>query len=197
MQIYNNYLPNATLIGIENSLKCKYGMATSSYPTLPLGLAASAGNLEVSLEWADVSGTTSYNVWRSTNNTASYQLIAPGLPTAVPLRDPLKSRPPKSLGFGKVFERGEMLSSHLDEFSRRIGRQIVGKALAEFAEHGMDEIAALCSARRGVDLVEGRQTQDVLGVNRIGIAQPVFDLGHRQALGPHRKRRFRCRARRR
>ena len=82
VQIYNNYLPNATLIGIENSLKCKYGMATSSYPTLPLGLAASAGNLEVSLEWADVAGATSYDLWRSTNNGASYQLIAPGLPTA-------------------------------------------------------------------------------------------------------------------
>jgi hypothetical protein len=82
VQIYNNYLPNATLIGLENSLKCKYGMTTSAYPALPLGLTASAGNLEVSLEWSDVPGASSYNLWRSTNNGASYQLLAPGLLTA-------------------------------------------------------------------------------------------------------------------
>lgn len=82
VQIYNTLLPNASLIGIENSLKCKYGMTASSYPALPLGLTASAGNLEVSLDWSDVPGATSYNLWRSTNNGASYQLIASGVPTA-------------------------------------------------------------------------------------------------------------------
>jgi predicted alpha-1,6-mannanase (GH76 family) len=79
VQIYNTLVLGTTLTGIENSLKCKYGITTTSYPALPAGLTASAGNLEVSLSWWDVVGATSYNLWRSTNNGASYQLIAPGL----------------------------------------------------------------------------------------------------------------------
>jgi hypothetical protein len=49
--------------------------------TSPSGLAGSAGNLEISLSWSVVPGAASYNLWRSTNSGANYELIAAGLST--------------------------------------------------------------------------------------------------------------------
>ena len=83
-----------------------------------------------------------------------------------------------------------MLSAHLDERARRIGRQIAGKALAEFAQHIVDDSAAFGGTRRGVNLVERRQAQHVLGVDRVRVAQPVLDFGNREALGPRCARRL-------
>ena len=76
-----------------------------------------------------------------------------------------------------------MLSAHLDQRARRIGRQIAGKALAEFTQHIVDDGAAFGGAGRGVDLIERRQAQHVLGVDRVRVAQPVFDFGNREAPG--------------
>ena len=44
-----------------------------------MGLAGVAGNRQITLNWAPVIGAASYNIWRSTNNGASYQEIATGL----------------------------------------------------------------------------------------------------------------------
>jgi predicted alpha-1,6-mannanase (GH76 family) len=82
VQIYNTVLPSATLLGIENSLKCEYGLTASALLTPPSGLSGSAGNLEISLSWSVVPGAAGYNLWRSTNNGSSYQLLAPNLQTA-------------------------------------------------------------------------------------------------------------------
>ena len=70
------------------------------------------------------------------------------------------------------------------------------KRCGEFADGGVDDVAALGRARRRVDLIERRQAQDALGVDRIRIAQPVLDVGHRQARRPRGARRRRRRARR-
>ncbi len=47
--------------------------------TVPAGLVGTATYPQISLTWQGVVGATSYNLWRSTNNGASYQSIATGL----------------------------------------------------------------------------------------------------------------------
>ena len=88
-----------------------------------------------------------------------------------------------------------MRPSQFDELARRIVRQFFGEALREFADGGVNERAALGGAGFGADRIERGEPQDVLGVDRIGIAQPVLDLGHRKAFRPCRARRFRRRLR--
>ena len=71
------------------------------------------------------------------------------------------------------------------------------KRLREIADRGVDDGAALGRAGREIDRIERRQPQDVFGVDRIRIAQPVFDVGDRKALRPRRARRLRRGLRRR
>jgi predicted alpha-1,6-mannanase (GH76 family) len=82
VQIYNTVLPAAARAGQENALKCKYGITGAATPVAPSGLTAAAGNREISLTWAVAPGATSYNLWRSTDDGASYQLAATNLPTS-------------------------------------------------------------------------------------------------------------------
>ncbi len=98
---------------------------------------------------------------------------------------------------GKSFQRGEMRLAERDELAHRIGRELLGVALGEIADGGVDDGAALGGAGRGIDRIERPQAQNVLGVDRIGIAQPMFDLGDRKAFRPRRARRRRRRLRRR
>lgn len=81
VQVYSTALSGTTLVNVENSLECEYGLTPSAGLTAPSGLAGSAGNLEISLSWSVVPGAASYNLWRSTNNGANYELIATGLST--------------------------------------------------------------------------------------------------------------------
>ena len=75
----------------------------------------------------------------------------------------------------------------------RIGRQSVRERLGELAQRAVDDDAAVGGARRQVDGVELAQLENVLGVDGVGIAQPVLDLGHRQRGRPRRARRLRRR----
>ena len=71
-----------------------------------------------------------------------------------------------------------------DQFARRVGGQASSaKSLRKVADGGVNDGAALGGARLGVDRIERAQAQNVLRVDRIGIAQPILDLGHRKALG--------------
>lgn len=81
VQIYNTALPAASLTDVENALKCKYGLSGTTTLVAPTGLAGSAGNREIALDWSVIPGATSYNLWRSTNAGASFQLIGSDLPT--------------------------------------------------------------------------------------------------------------------
>jgi hypothetical protein len=49
-------------------------------PAVPSGLTAVAGNRQVTLMWSPAAGAAGYNLWRSTNNGASYGLLAASLP---------------------------------------------------------------------------------------------------------------------
>jgi predicted alpha-1,6-mannanase (GH76 family) len=82
VQIYNAPLSDSDRLGQERALKCKYGLTGGATPTTPTGLTGSAGNRRILLNWVLTPGATDYNLWRSTNNGASYQLTATGLTTS-------------------------------------------------------------------------------------------------------------------
>ena len=79
VQIYNAPLSDSDRLGQEKALKCKYGLTGGATPASPTGLAGVAGNRRISLNWTLSAGATGYNLWRSTNNGASYQLAVTGL----------------------------------------------------------------------------------------------------------------------
>lgn len=76
VQIFSTPLSDTDRLGIERALKCKYGIAGGATASAPTGLTGLAGNRRISLNWMLVAGATDYNLWRSTNGGASYQLIA-------------------------------------------------------------------------------------------------------------------------
>ncbi len=75
VQIYNAVLSDIDRQGLEYALKCKYGLSGGSAPSAPIGLTLAAGNRQVTLNWTMVSGATAYNLWRSTDSGASFQLV--------------------------------------------------------------------------------------------------------------------------
>jgi hypothetical protein len=79
VQIYDAVLPDPDRLGLENSLKCKYGIAGGMVPLAPTGLAGAAGNRKISLTWTLTPGATDYTLWRSTDNGVSFQTVANGL----------------------------------------------------------------------------------------------------------------------
>lgn len=81
VQIYNAALSDSDRTGQEHALRCKYGLSGGVTPIAPSGVAGTAGNRQISLTWGLIPGATGYNVWRSTNNGASYQMIAGSLTT--------------------------------------------------------------------------------------------------------------------
>lgn len=81
VQIYNAALSDTDRLGYERALKCKYGLAGGIAPAAPTGLTLAAGNRRISLNWTAAAGAAGYNVWRSTNSGASYELIANALAT--------------------------------------------------------------------------------------------------------------------
>jgi hypothetical protein len=76
--IYSMALPDASRVAQENALRGKYGLSPAQTPAAPAGLNGTAGNRQIFLAWQPAVGASSYNVWRSTNNGASYQQIAAG-----------------------------------------------------------------------------------------------------------------------
>ena len=74
--------------------------------------------------------------------------------------------------------------------ARGIVGKAVGKSLRELAERIVDRRAAIGGRQRHVDGIERVELQDIFGVDRIGIAQPVLDRGDRQFQRPRRARRL-------
>ena len=105
---------------------------------------------------------------------------APLLPAGEPAGDPPEAWPPERARFGIVFKRSKMLAADVDERGGRIGGERRCEVFGEIAQRGMDDDAAIGRARRQIDGIELAQLEDVLGVDRIRIAQPVLDVGHRE-----------------
>ena len=78
-QIYNASLTDTDRLGVERALKCKYGISGGATLAAPTGLTGVAGNRKIFLNWALSSGATGYNLSRSTNAGATYELVATNL----------------------------------------------------------------------------------------------------------------------
>ncbi len=79
VQIYNAALLDADRLALERALKCKFAMSGGATPPVPTGLTGIASNRVINLNWTLSSGASGYNLWRSTDGGASYQLAAGGL----------------------------------------------------------------------------------------------------------------------
>lgn len=79
VQIYNAVLADADRLAQERALKCKFAMSGGATPPVPTGLTGVASNRLINLNWTLSSGASGYNLWRSTNGGASYQLAAGAL----------------------------------------------------------------------------------------------------------------------
>ena len=82
-----------------------------------------------------------------------------------------------------------------NKLARDIRRQGIGERLCEFADRFMNEGATVGGAGRRVDRFEREQPQHMFGVDRVGITQPVFDVGDAQLRGPRFRRWGRLRPR--
>ena len=54
-------------------------LSATTIPSSPTNLTATAGSAQVALAWSANSGTTSYNILRSTTNGSGYVLVASGV----------------------------------------------------------------------------------------------------------------------
>ena len=79
VQIYNTALSTAGLVNEENALKCKYGITGATPLLAPSGLATTVGNREISLYWSVIPGATGYDLSRSIDDGATFQMIATNL----------------------------------------------------------------------------------------------------------------------
>src|SRR5271169_1323904 len=75
-----------------------------------------------------------------------------------------------------------------DQLAHRIGRQAFGEVLSKVADGGVNDGAALRGARLGIYRIKHPQTQNMPRIDRIGIAQPILDLGYRKTLRSRRTR---------
>ena len=72
-----------------------------------------------------------------------------------------------------------MILADRNERIGSIGRKSGSECLGEFAQRGMNDDAAVGRARRQVDRIELAQLEDMLRVDRVGIAQPTLDIRDR------------------
>ena len=101
-----------------------------------------------------------------------------------PARDALEARPPERARLRIVVERGEMRCGRcsISSASGSAG-SVGGEGLRELADRAVDDDAAVGCARAAVSTaIERAQPENVLGIDGVGIAQPVLDLGDRQSV---------------
>lgn len=79
VQIYNTALADADRLAQERALKCKFNLSGGLTPPVPTSLTGVASNRLINLNWTLASGASGYNLWRSTDGGASYQIAASGL----------------------------------------------------------------------------------------------------------------------
>ena len=113
------------------------------------------------------------------------------LPIGEPARDAHEARPPERARLRIIVERGELVAAKRSSSLTGSAGKPAAKSFGEVADRAVDDGAAIGGAGRRVDGVERREPQDVLGVDGVGIAQPVLDLGDREPRRPRGARRLR------
>ena len=113
------------------------------------------------------------------------------LPAGKPSGDAQETRPPQRARLGSLHQGREVLRADIAQSGFDIVGQRVGKFSSEIAERGMDRRAAIRCRQRHVHRIERDEFQDALGEDRVGITQPVLDLGHRHLQRPQSARRLR------
>ena len=100
----------------------------------------------------------------------------------------------KARASGKSSSAAKCVSPELDQFARRIGRQSsVAKRCVNSPMAAWMKVPRSAAPGAASTVSSGAQPQNVLGVDRVGIAQPVLDLGDRKTFRPRRTRRLRRR----
>lgn len=79
VRVFSAALSDADRLGYERAMRCQYGLSGGVSPTAITGLTGTAGNRKILLNWLMPAGANSYNLWRSTNGAASFDLVATGL----------------------------------------------------------------------------------------------------------------------
>src|SRR6516162_4689294 len=97
-----------------------------------------------------------------------------------PTDNSFEARPPKSPGAWARQQRAEMRAADCQQLRLRLGRQCARITMNKFVECGMDRDAEIGPAGVGIEFVEWLELEDMAGINRIGVAQPSLDLGHRE-----------------
>ena len=101
--------------------------------------------------------------------------------------DALETRPPERARLRIILKRLESFLADRNQCRRRIVRHAFANARVNSPIARVDDRAAVARARRRIDRIERREPQNVLGVDRVWIAQPMFDLGHRSAVSAARR----------
>lgn len=79
VKIYNGALSDADRIADEGSLRCKYGLGSGTPPPAPQNLAATTDNRSVFVNWSPAVAANSYILYRSTNVSGPFTVVAASL----------------------------------------------------------------------------------------------------------------------
>ncbi len=116
-------------------------------------------------------------------------------PTREPVRDAQEARPPERARLRIIGQRREMLFAEREQFLRSDRPAGWRRTFSVKSPMAPWMTVPRSRAPGGVSTgIERLQAQDIAGVDRVGIAQPVLDLGDRQPRRPRRERRLRRRA---
>jgi hypothetical protein len=104
---------------------------------------------------------------------------APFLKLSEPMRDAHVARPPEGLCLGKILQNREVLAPQHQQLANDVVRQPFAIAFGELTDCSVDHDAAVARTRGRIDRIQRPQPQQVLRVNAVRIAQPMFNLRHR------------------
>ena len=75
VRMYNAVLSSTDRVYLERMLRGAYGLSGASVPAEPVEFTGQAGNRKMLLNWTMAPGAASYNLWRSSDGGASYELL--------------------------------------------------------------------------------------------------------------------------
>ena len=104
----------------------------------------------------------------------------------------LKARPPESQKVGEILPLRKAFLAH---FKQVVNSALVKGAfpfLSEAPQDIMDDRPLFCPSRRRTNRIEVSEAKDMLGIERVRVTHPGFNLGDRKRAGPCIKWRAGC-----